>query len=102
MIDAVAPHKALAARLSQIDVTDPETRSCFSTMTRRSCISGRTVSSSGCKTYLELAPALRERVADMDYVDLRFGDRVYVRAAGGKTPQEVPASAQGTSGRRDF
>jgi cell division septal protein FtsQ len=29
--------------------------------------------------YLDVAPALRERVAQIDYVDLRFGERVYVR-----------------------
>jgi hypothetical protein len=29
--------------------------------------------------YLDLAPALRERVAAIDYVDLRFGERMYVR-----------------------
>ena len=29
--------------------------------------------------YLDLAPALRERVPDIDYVDLRFDERVYVR-----------------------
>ena len=29
--------------------------------------------------YLDIAPALRERVADMDYVDLRFDERLYVR-----------------------
>ena len=29
--------------------------------------------------FLDLAPALRERVADIDYVDLRFGERLYVR-----------------------
>lgn len=31
------------------------------------------------QAYLDLAPALRERVPDIDYVDLRFGERVYVR-----------------------
>ena len=31
------------------------------------------------QSYLDLAPALRERVADIDYVDLRFDDRIYVR-----------------------
>jgi cell division septal protein FtsQ len=31
------------------------------------------------QAYLELAPTLRERVADIDYVDLRFDDRIYVR-----------------------
>ncbi|HUE86747.1 MAG TPA: FtsQ-type POTRA domain-containing protein [Vicinamibacterales bacterium] len=29
--------------------------------------------------YLDLAPALRERVSDIDYVDLRFDERLYVR-----------------------
>ncbi len=32
--------------------------------------------------YLELAPTLRERFAAIDYVDLRFGDRVFVRSKG--------------------
>ena len=31
------------------------------------------------QSYLELAPALRERVPSIDYVDLRFDERVYVR-----------------------
>jgi len=33
------------------------------------------------QSYLELAPALRERVPDIDYVDLRFDERIYVRPA---------------------
>ncbi len=31
--------------------------------------------------YLDLAPALRERMAGIDYVDLRFDERLYVRPA---------------------
>jgi hypothetical protein len=31
------------------------------------------------KTYVELAPALRESLAALDSVDLRFDDRVFVR-----------------------
>ena len=31
--------------------------------------------------YVDLAPALRERVAAVDYVDLRFDERLYVRPA---------------------
>jgi cell division septal protein FtsQ len=34
------------------------------------------------QSYIDLAPALRERVPDIDYVDLRFGERVYVRPQG--------------------
>jgi len=33
------------------------------------------------ESYFELAPALREQVADIDYVDMRFDARVYVRPA---------------------
>ena len=31
------------------------------------------------QSYLELAPTLHERVADIDYVDVRFDNRIYVR-----------------------
>jgi cell division septal protein FtsQ len=34
------------------------------------------------QSYLELAPALRERVPNIDSVDLRFDERVYVRPQG--------------------
>ena len=33
------------------------------------------------QSYVDLAPALRQRVPDIDYVDLRFDERVYVRPA---------------------
>ena len=33
------------------------------------------------QSYHELAPALRERVPVIDYIDLRFDERVYVRPA---------------------
>ncbi len=32
--------------------------------------------------YLELVPTLQERFLDIDYVDLRFGERVFVRSRG--------------------
>ena len=33
------------------------------------------------QSYLDLVAALREKVPQIDYVDLRFGERVYVRPA---------------------
>ena len=33
------------------------------------------------RSYVDLAPALRQRVPNIDYVDLRFDERVYVRPA---------------------
>ena len=38
--------------------------------------------------YIDLAPALRERLASIDYVDLRFDERLYVR------PVKAPALAK--------
>jgi cell division septal protein FtsQ len=32
------------------------------------------------QTYVDLMPALHERLTDIDYVDMRFDDRVYVRS----------------------
>ena len=36
------------------------------------------------QSYQDLAPALREQVPEIDYVDLRFDERVYVRPARGR------------------
>jgi cell division protein FtsQ len=37
------------------------------------------------QTYFELAPTLRAKLGDIDYVDLRFDERIYVRARGHAT-----------------
>jgi cell division protein FtsQ len=39
------------------------------------------------KLYLELAPSLREQMPEMEYVDLRFDDRLYVRPREGMKKQ---------------
>jgi cell division septal protein FtsQ len=47
------------------------------------------------QSYFELAPALREQVPVIDYVDLRFDERVYVRPAReGRSPGTKPAPAK--------
>ena len=84
VIDAVAPHKALAARISQIDVSDVRDAVVLLDDDSAFLHLGTEKFVERLKVYLEIAPALRERVAEMDYVDLRFGSRVYVRGAGGK------------------
>lgn len=49
------------------------------------------------RSYLELAPALRERVPEIDYVDLRFEHRVFVRPLGepGVQAMRVPVTPSG-------
>lgn len=46
------------------------------------------------QSYFEIAPALRERVPAIDYVDLRFDERVYVRPSTEGTPP--PGGAKST------
>jgi cell division protein FtsQ len=79
VINALKANADIARRLSQIDVADLRDA--------RVILSGDTaVISLGddqflarLQNYLELAPALRERVADIDHVDVRFENRIYVR-----------------------
>jgi cell division protein FtsQ len=52
------------------------------------------------QSYHELAPALRERVPAIDYVDLRFDERVYVRPARGMhSPSGGAKTAPAKGGR---
>jgi cell division septal protein FtsQ len=48
------------------------------------------------EAYLELAGALHARVPDIEYVDLRFADRVYVRPATGSGHRAAVATAVAT------
>jgi cell division protein FtsQ len=82
VIESLAPHKALAARLSQIDVSDPHDAVVLLEGDGALLHVGNDKFAERLRSYVELAPTLRERVADMDYVDLRFDDRVYVKPAG--------------------
>ena len=77
----------IAARLSQVDVTDPHNASVILNGDRAVIYVGDDRFLARLESYLELAQALRDRVADIDYVDLRFDERIYVRPAGkaGKT-----------------
>lgn len=71
----------LAKRISQIDVTD--LRDVVVVLKGDTVLVrvGDDQFAERLQSYVDLAPALRERVPDIDYVDLRFGERVYVRPA---------------------
>jgi cell division protein FtsQ len=73
----------LARRVSQIDVSDVRDAVVIlegdSTMLRV----GDDRFAERLQSYIDLAPALRERVPAIDYVDLRYDQRVYVRPLGG-------------------
>jgi cell division protein FtsQ len=80
-------HPALAAKVSQLDVSD--VRDAVVVLENDTVLVriGDSNFAERLQSYLELVPALRERVPNIDYVDLRFDERVYVRPHGdGRSP----------------
>ncbi|MGE0041267.1 MAG: cell division protein FtsQ/DivIB [Vicinamibacterales bacterium] len=85
VLASLAEHPELAARVSQIDVGDLRDAVVILEGDTALLRLGDTDFAARLQGYIDLAPALRERVADIDYVDLRFGERLYVRPA--ETPR---------------
>ena len=81
VIEALAPRTDIARRVSQIDVRDPHDAVVMLQDDGALLHLGDDKFLERLQSYVDLAPALREQVADIDYVDLRFGERVYVRPA---------------------
>jgi cell division protein FtsQ len=85
VIEAVAARKDLAQRVSQIDVHDAHDAIVLLRNDPALLHLGEDRFLERLRGYVDLADALRERVPDMDYVDLRFEDRIYVRPSSVKT-----------------
>jgi len=75
----------LARRVSQVNVTNPHNAGVILNGDRAMLYVGEDRFLPRVEAYLGLAPALREQVSDIDYVDLRFEDRIYVRPVGRPT-----------------
>jgi cell division protein FtsQ len=86
----------LATRVSQVDVRDVRDAAVILKDDPALVRLGDDQFVERLQSYLDLAPALRERVADIDYVDLRFDDRIYVRPH----PQRRAARGEGRKTRR--
>jgi cell division protein FtsQ len=69
----------MAARVSQIDVTDRRNAVVLLKGDTAFLRLGDERFAERVQAYLDLAPALRERMPGIDYVDLRFGERIVVR-----------------------
>jgi cell division protein FtsQ len=82
LIGSLKAKPQVARRLSQVDVTDLHNAAVILTDDPAVIRLGDDQFLQRLEGYLDLAPALRERVADIDYVDLRFEDRIYVRPVG--------------------
>lgn len=98
----VAAHGGLAERVSQIDVADPRDAVVLLNGDPVRIHLGERDFAARLRTYLDVAPALREAVPDVDYADVRFDRRVYVGPAAG--PGATGAMARiglaGRSGQR--
>jgi len=79
VIAAAKSKPSLAKRISQIDVSDVHNASVILAGYSAVIELGDDQFAPRLESYLGLSSALRERVADIDYVDLRFDDRIYVK-----------------------
>ena len=95
VIAAIKVKPALAKRLSQIDVGDAHNAAVILSGDPAVIRLGDDQFLARLESYLQLAAALRERVAEIDYVDLRFDDRIYVKPARKDTKPAKVARAPG-------
>jgi cell division septal protein FtsQ len=82
LITSVQARPNLAKRLSQVDVTELRDAVVILKGDTAMLRVGDDQFAERLQSYVDLVPALRERVPDIDYVDLRFDERVYVRPQG--------------------
>ncbi|HXW07274.1 MAG TPA: FtsQ-type POTRA domain-containing protein [Vicinamibacterales bacterium] len=95
--DAIRGHRDLGQRVSQIDVHDLHDAVVTLDGDPALLHLGEERFRERLEAYTAIASALRERVADIDYVDLRFEERLYVKPrTGGRGRAALPA---GTAGR---
>ena len=81
VLDALASRRDIAKRISQIDVADAHDAVVLLQDDPALLHLGEERFLERLQSYVDLAPALRQRVPEIDYVDLRFEERVYVRPA---------------------
>ena len=84
IITALHAKQDLSKKLSQIDVSDVHNAAVILSGDPAVIYLGDDNFAQRLQSYVDLAPALRERVPSIDYVDLRFEDRIYVRPAGAR------------------
>ena len=97
LIGSLRPRPDVAKRLSQVDVADLHNASVILTSDPAVIYVGDERFLQRLQAYLELSSTLRERVPDIDYVDLRFDDRIYVRPAGKAVKTSASAAPAGAA-----
>ena len=79
VIAALSARPEIAKRVSQLDVGDLHDAVAILSDDQALLRLGDSDFVARLQQYIDLAPALRERLAAIDYVDLRFDERLYVR-----------------------
>jgi cell division protein FtsQ len=82
VITSLRPSPPILGRLSQVDVHDAHNAAVVLKGDPAVIQLGEQEFLGRLQSYLELAPTLHDRVADIDSVDLRFDGRIYVRPVG--------------------
>lgn len=81
VIEALGIRKDIAQRVSQIDVSDAHDAVVLLQDDGAQLHLGEDRFLERLQSYVDLAPTLRKSVPEIDYVDLRFDERLYVRPA---------------------
>lgn len=103
LIAALRVRPDLSERVSQIDVRDPYDAIVLLSDDPTRLHLGHEDFVARLDDYFELAPALRARVPEIDYVDLRFDQRIYVRPVEGairSAARSRPVAASGVTQRQ--
>jgi len=99
VIQAIRTKPGLAKRLSQVDVNDQHNAAVILNGDQAVIYVGDDRFVPRLESYLDLASTLRARVAEIDYVDLRFDDRIYVRPAKASKSADAKRQARATAKR---
>ena len=99
LIMALRQKPAVASRLSQVDVSDVHNVTILLNDDPAELRLGEDRFLARVESYLSLSDALHQRVPLIDYVDLRFDGRVYVRPVAAPVKAAAAAPARAKTGR---
>jgi hypothetical protein len=91
VLDAFDAHAAISGRLSQVDLSRPRDVVVMLDDDPAWLHLGQANFVDRLQRYLDLRPALVDRFGSIDYVDLKFDERVYVRGQGQQATGSVAA-----------
>jgi cell division protein FtsQ len=96
VVDSIQASQALSKRVSQIDVSDAHDAVVLLDNDPALLHLGEEHFRERLQSYVEIADTLRTQIPAIDYVDLRFGQRVYVKPRGRaeRTAMQLPAAGK--------